>query len=421
MKVTYLHHFPYRHLPDDFSTKYNESVVTNPFFDLVDPKLVQADLRNALDEAMYAARAGFDAIAMPEHSQSSYDMNPNPDLGAAALAYATEIEGLETGIYTLGRSLGKSREPLRVAEEQAWLDCLSGGRLISGFPIGLAYDANINGGIPPIETRSRYDENLEFILKAWTERKPFPWNGKYSQHMCVNIWPRPVQSPHPPVNITGVGNPNTARFALERDMGFNLVVFGKAPNAAQRNFDDLWRMAAELGLDDNPFRAAFSVFVCVGKTDAEAERLYASHVEYFMGKGIAFFLPQRFALPGGISPTGLRALLREMPSGKKGGPPRYCDLVEAGIIIAGSPATVRDRLMSLARSFRIGNLLAELQLGSMPPELTRYNIDLFSTEVLPHLRPIWSEYAAKNRWWPVRLGGQPVSPKQADSTAARLK
>jgi alkanesulfonate monooxygenase SsuD/methylene tetrahydromethanopterin reductase-like flavin-dependent oxidoreductase (luciferase family) len=420
MKVSYLHHYPYRHLQDDFTEKYKESVVSNPFYDIVDPELVTVDIRSALDEAMYAARAGFDAIVMPEHGQSSYDMNPNPDLGAAALAYATELEGLETGIYTLGRSLGKSREPVRVAEEQAWLDCLSGGRLISGFPVGLAYDANINGGVPPIETRARYDENFELILRAWTERKPFPWNGRYAQHMVVNIWPRPVQSPHPPVNITGIGNPATARFALERDLGFNSVVFGRPLSAAQQIFDDFWSMAGQLEIDDNPYRAAFTIFVLVGQTDAEAEKLYAKHAEYFLGRGIAYFPFSRFALPGGISPPGLRALLSH-PAPPPSGPPRYADLVESGAVIAGSPATVRDRLTQIAKDFRIGNLLTELQLGSMPPDLTRYNIDLFTTEVLPHLRPIWSEYDDTNRWWPVRLGGQPVSHKQADFMGARLK
>jgi hypothetical protein len=75
---------------------------TNSYSELVDPELDQADLRNALDEAMYASRAGFDAVAMTEHSQSSYDMQPNPDLAAAALAYATEQERLEVGIYTVG-------------------------------------------------------------------------------------------------------------------------------------------------------------------------------------------------------------------------------------------------------------------------------------------------------------------------------
>jgi alkanesulfonate monooxygenase SsuD/methylene tetrahydromethanopterin reductase-like flavin-dependent oxidoreductase (luciferase family) len=423
MKVTYIHHYPYRHLPEDFASRYAESVVTNPYFELVDPKLVQEDLRSALDEAMYAARAGFDALALTEHGQSSYDMNPNPDLGAAALAYATELEGIETGIYTVGRSLGKSREPLRVAEEQAWLDCLSGGRLISGFPVGLAYDANVNAGVPPIETRARYDENFEFILRAWTEREPFPFNGRFSQYPSVNIWPRPVQQPHPPVSVTGTGNPNTTRFALQRDLGFNLVVLGAAaPNTAQRIFDDMWRMADELDVDDNPYRAAFAQSVVVGETDADAERLYAKHVEYSMSSGIGHIPMHRLALPGGISPQGLRVLLGQSMGAPKGGQTAltYRDLVESGAVIAGSPATVRERLADRARSFRIGHLLANLQIGSMPTELTRHNIDLFSTEVLPHLRGIWSEYDGDNRWWPERLGGRPVSAKQADLTGARL-
>jgi alkanesulfonate monooxygenase SsuD/methylene tetrahydromethanopterin reductase-like flavin-dependent oxidoreductase (luciferase family) len=396
--------------------------VTNPYFELVDPKLVHADMRSALDEAMHAARAGFDAVAMTEHSQSSYDMSPNPDLGAAALAYATEVEGLETGIYTVGRSLGKSREPLRIAEEQAWIDCLSGGRLISGFPVGLAYDANVNAGVPPIETRARYDENFELILRAWTERKPFPWNGRFSQHMHVNIWPRPMQSPHPPVNVTGTGNPNTTRFALQRDLGFNLVLFGGDPNGAQRIFDDMWRMADELGVDKNPYRATFATMVVVGETDAEAERLYAKHVEYSLANGIGHIPFHRFALPGGISPQGLRVLLSQGAAGDPGpGAPSYKQLVEAGVVIAGSPATVRERLADRARKYRIGNLLVSLHVGSMPYELTKHNIDLFAAEVLPHQRPIWSEYDSSNRWWPVRLGGQPVSSKQAESSGARLK
>jgi len=136
MKVNYFQQVPYRHLPDDFEANH-ESVVTTPYHGLVDPKLIVEAYRNALDECMYAARAGFDGVAITEHGQSSYDMAPNPDLLEAALAYATETQGLATAIYPIGRSLGKSREPIRVAEEQAMLDCMSNGRLICGFPVGL--------------------------------------------------------------------------------------------------------------------------------------------------------------------------------------------------------------------------------------------------------------------------------------------
>jgi alkanesulfonate monooxygenase SsuD/methylene tetrahydromethanopterin reductase-like flavin-dependent oxidoreductase (luciferase family) len=109
-----------------------------------------------VEELLHAARCGFDGVAVSEHSQSSYDISPNPNLAAAIVAHATQVEGLDTAINVLGRSLGKAREPLKIAEEYALLDTLSGGRLIAGMPVGLSYDANQNGGIPPIETRLRY-------------------------------------------------------------------------------------------------------------------------------------------------------------------------------------------------------------------------------------------------------------------------
>ena len=210
MRFIYLQHIPYRHLAEDFAARFPESVVTTPYLRRSGAERSRTPtFARDSTRSMHAARAGFDAVGLTEHGQSSYDMDPNPDLGAAALAYQIGAEDLNTGIYVVGRSLGKSREPLRVAEELAWLDNLSAGRLMTGFPVGLPYDANINAGIPPIETRARYDENLSFVLKAWTAREPFAWNGKYSQYMSVNVWPRPFQAPHPPVSITGTGNPNT--------------------------------------------------------------------------------------------------------------------------------------------------------------------------------------------------------------------
>ena len=287
---------------------------------------------------------------------------------------------------------------------------------MTGFPVGLPYDANINAGIPPIETRARYDENLSFVLKAWTAREPFAWNGKYSQYMSVNVWPRPFQTPHPPVSVTGTGNPNTTRFALQRDFGFNLIVMGGPASAAQRIFDGLWRTADELGVDDNPFRANFAQFVLVADTDREAERLYAEHVAYSVTRGVGHIPMHRYTLPGGISPPGLRVLLAnsQLADAHPSEPPSFGQLVESGAIVAGSVATVRDQLADRARSYRVGNLLVMLQMGSMPTDLVKHNIDLFAGQVMPGLKDIWSEYEEANRWWPARLGGRPVSVTQTE-------
>src|SRR5439155_21848992 len=106
-------------------------------YSLTTPSAVYSTLRDFHDVLMFAARSGFDGLSVTEHSQSAYDMVPNPNLVASALAYMTEAEGLDVAIYPMGRSLGKAREPIRVAEEYAVIDVMSGGRLVSGFPIGL--------------------------------------------------------------------------------------------------------------------------------------------------------------------------------------------------------------------------------------------------------------------------------------------
>ena len=92
MKISLFEQAPYRYLPADFEERF-ESVCSTPY-SLVTADGVYASIRDFMDELMLGARPGFDAIAVTEHGQSSYDMVPNPDLVASALAYATEAEGL---------------------------------------------------------------------------------------------------------------------------------------------------------------------------------------------------------------------------------------------------------------------------------------------------------------------------------------
>src|SRR5262249_56539166 len=104
---------------------------------------------------MGGARAGFDGICVTEHSQSSYDISPNPTLLASAVACAAQAERLDVAITVLGRSLGKTREPLKIAEEYALLDCISGGRLIARLPLGRRSPAHPNAAPPPAATPAR--------------------------------------------------------------------------------------------------------------------------------------------------------------------------------------------------------------------------------------------------------------------------
>ncbi|MFE8008633.1 LLM class flavin-dependent oxidoreductase [Streptomyces sp. NPDC057418] len=409
MKVTMFEQAPYRFLSPDFE-QHHDSVCSTPY-GLTTPEGVYTSMRDHIDELMIGARAGLDGIALTEHGQSSYDLMPNPDLVAAALAYATEAEGLDVAIFPMGRSLGKSREPVRVAEEQAMIDVISGGRLVSGFPVGLSYDASINNGVPPVEVRGRFEENLELVLRAWSDREPFPWNGRYHQYPQVNIWPRPLQE-RPPVWVTGIGNPRTMRLTLERDFGFNYFGFAGAKLTGKRIFDRFWEIADELGLERNPYRVGFLQTIAVSETDAQAEKDYGKHVEYTYRKGLGAIPMEKLSLPGGINIHGVKALLRDPADFgmySKMRTSTFAELAEAGTVIAGSPETVRDQLVEYCRTYGIGNLHAMLGFGSMPKELVEKNVNLFAAEVLPHLRKIWQDEGFSHHWWPERLGGSPRS------------
>src|SRR5262249_119933 len=170
-----------------------------------------------------------------------------------------------------------TREPLKIAEEYALLDCVSGGRLIAGFPVGLSYDANLNAALPGVETRERYREHRDLILKAWSEPRPFPWNGRFEKYGQVNIWPRPVQRPHPPVWIPGTGSPGTLRDILANDFAFVYLSWDGPKLVGRPVFDRYWDMAEEMGRDRNPYRLAFVQVVAVSETDERAATESAPH------------------------------------------------------------------------------------------------------------------------------------------------
>ena len=126
----------------------------------------------------------------------------------------------------------------------------------------------------------------------------------------------------------------------------------------------------------------------------------------------------RLMMPGGVPKEGVRAMLAASTRSRRDAP-SYKELVSTGAVVVGRHDTVAERLELLAKTFRIGNLSLFMQIGSMPKELTKQNIDLFASTVLPRLQAQWSEYDADNRWWPVRLGGQPASPNQIEAGAVR--
>jgi alkanesulfonate monooxygenase SsuD/methylene tetrahydromethanopterin reductase-like flavin-dependent oxidoreductase (luciferase family) len=403
VKSIFFHLMPYRDLPPDFEKRFESIWVTPPNSELCDPENVRQYYQWNLDELELADRLGFDALGVNEHHQNGYGFMASPNLMAAALARRTPNR---SALCVLGNTLALYAPATRVAEEFGMLDVLSEGRLIAGFPVGTSMDVNFCYGVTPTETRPRFREAVDLVTRAWTEPGPFTFNGEFNQLRYVNPWPQPLQKPHPPVWLAGGGSVETWELAAERDFTYSyLSFFGH--RFAKRVLSNFWETMEKSGVDRNPYRAGFAQQICISETDAKAEEEYLEHCSYFFNKCL-HIPPYFFEAPGYRTRRSTEFAIKTNQPGQIAQTAalekNWKTLTEEGLIVAGSPATVADQLIEAAKDLRFGNLIALLQIGSMPHDLTEKNITLFAEEVMPRLRHLWAEDGWEHKWWPQGAG-----------------
>jgi alkanesulfonate monooxygenase SsuD/methylene tetrahydromethanopterin reductase-like flavin-dependent oxidoreductase (luciferase family) len=399
MKFHFFHLMPYPQLPADFREQYPSVWVDVPA-KLFDPAIGHRAYGDYLDELEYADQLGFDGICVNEHHQNAYGMMPSPNLMAAALARRTT----QAKLVVMGNSVALYNPPTRVAEEMAMLDVMSGGRLVAGFPVGTPQDTVFAYGQSPATLREKYREGVGLILRAWREPDVFSFNGKYTQLRYVNVWPRPVQKPHPPVWVPGGASVETWDWCVENDFLYaNLSYFGYLE--AQKVLDGFWATVDRHGIERNPYRAGFLQFVGVADSDEEAERLYAEPAKYFyrncLHVGAGYVNP-----PGYTSLATIRAgiqsqvarIVRRAGSRAELGTLGWKDFVERGYVVAGSPDTVARRLGEVADTLNVGHLMVLLHFGNMSRETTLYNTTRFAKEIIPRLKDRFGEW--EDKWWP---------------------
>ena len=418
MKNLWFHLMPYKELPDNFRDQH-KSVWVDIDPGLLDPSRAHVMYNEFMDELEYAAEVGFDGICCNEHHANGYGLMPSPNLIAATLARRTE----DAALCVMGNSLALYNPPIRVAEEFAMLDCISGGRLIAGFPVGSPMDTAYAYGQNPSKLRERYYEAHDLIMKAWTAEESFAFNGRFNQQRYVNVWPRPVQKPHPPVWIPGGGSIETWRWCAELDYVYcYLSYFGY--KLGLRTMRGFWEEMDKLGKDRNPYRAGFLQFVGVAETHEEALRLYKEPAEYFYGRCL-HVSPSFVQPPGYTTEATIRAQVQSQVAaaamkgrskktkrgGFSGGATTWEEILEAGYVIVGTPDEVAERLREVCTTLNVGNLMLLLQFGNMSHELAKYNTQLYAEQVLPQISGLFSEW--ENRWWPEPMAGADRrSPRQ---------
>jgi len=412
VKLLWFHLMPYTELPDDFRER-NPSVWVDIDSGLFDPARAHLMYNDFIDELEYAAEAGFDGVCVNEHHNNGYGLMPSPNLIAATLARRTR----DAALCILGNSLALYNPPLRVAEEMAMIDCISGGRVIAGFPVGSPMDTCYAYGQNPSMLRQRYHEAHDLIVKAWKTKETFAFNGRFNQQRYVNIWPRPVQWPHPPIWIPGGGSVETWQWCAEMDYVYcYLSYFGY--KAGKSTMDGFWAEMDRLGKDRNPYRAGFLQFVGVAATHDEAYRLYKEPAEYFYNR--CLHVDPRYATPPGhTTVTTVRARARSGSDVKSSyertsaALPSYDEMIERGYVIVGNPEEVTEKLLQVANELNCGQLMLLMQFGNMSKEVANYNTRICAERVLPKLRPHFDD-RWENRWWPRPL----AAAQRAESTSS---
>ncbi|MBT6983932.1 MAG: LLM class flavin-dependent oxidoreductase, partial [Rhodospirillaceae bacterium] len=217
-----------------------------------------------LEEVELAEELGFDSIWLPEHHFSVYGILGDTLTMAAAIAQRTKRIKIGTAVVLLPLN-----HPVRVAEQAALVDCLSDGRLLLG--VGRAYQPGEFAGFGenPDNSREMFFESMEILMKCFSGEK-FSHKGKFWSVDDVELYPRPVQSPNPPIYMAAVSPPS---YALAAKHGFSIL---RAPrftsmHVVQEQFAEYSQHMRDAGRDPLAIDQPMLMQTYVAETEAEAK------------------------------------------------------------------------------------------------------------------------------------------------------
>ncbi|MCX2934322.1 LLM class flavin-dependent oxidoreductase [Mycobacterium sp. CVI_P3] len=377
MKFYAFHFMPYPHLEDGFKDKYQSDWVSYPNRNY-DPVRGHELYNTYIDQLVYAAEMGFDGITVNEHHQTSYGLMPSPNIVAAMLVQRTM--GMPTKIGILGNAISLRQNPLRVAEEIAMLDVISGGRMISGFVRGIGAEYH-SLGMNPAESRDRFREAHDVIVQAWSQDGPFSFEGDFFNYRYVNTWPRPFQRPHPEVWAPSTGSGETVVWAAERAYTYAQVF--SPISSVEKIFGEYRSASDKFGVPDASSRLAWAPAVYVADSDAQAEDEFWPNADLYFNN--LFPNPLHRLFP----PNYMEEQTLERVLSLRGDLDKKTDfntLKSNYTAIVGSPETVIGMLEDAHDRLGFEHLVAYIHLGALSDELVRNNIRRMTTDVMPKLR-----------------------------------
>jgi probable F420-dependent oxidoreductase len=311
--------------------------------------------REALEEVTRAEELGFDSVWMEEHHAVTNHYWPSPLTVLAGFATRTSRMTLGTDIV-----VAAFHHPVRLAEDVAMLDVMSGGRVVLGIAIGYKPDEFTLYGVELEKRGARFEEQLAIMKGLWAEER-IDFSGAYYT-VAGRLEPKPVQKPHPPLWIGGWGRITLRRAATLSD---NWI---PGPTADLRRLLDgkahflECRQAAGLTV---PTEWPLTRDVIIADTDARARELAEEHI----------MVAYRREYAGGWRHPFIDASIAT----------DLDQLMEDRFIIGGPEQCVL-RLRRFVEQYGLTHLICRMFFPGMPHAHIMRGLELLAREVVPALR-----------------------------------
>ncbi len=287
------------------------------------------------------ASGGYEAVWLAEHHFNTYSVCPSVHLMGMQVAARTARLRIGTAV-----SLAPMYHPLRLAEEVALLDVLSGGRVNWGA--GRGNDPTEFGvfGLDLDSSYARFRENVEIVIRAWSEDR-VSYAGRYTTVENIEVLPKPLQRPHPPVWVAA-SSPDAIAWAGRQ--GYSILMDPHSPHAdIGAKFDNYKMALADGGHSFAGRRIPMARLLAVAPTDEEARETARRGAQWTV---TSYVNPGRRRRAAELQRSGSKEPLPETDPEKL--IRRYIDEV----VIHGSPRRVVDELLRLREEINLDYLLA---------------------------------------------------------------
>ena len=321
-------------------------------------------LRNLVEEIELADEVGLDVFGVGEHHRPDYAVS-TPAVALAAAATRTKDIRLTSAVTVLS-----SDDPVRVFQDFATLDLLSGGRaeimagrgsFIESFPL-FGYDLD--------DYDELFSEKLELLLKL-RESERVTWSGKHRPPLRdAGVYPRPVQDPLP-VWIAVGGTPQSVARAATLGLPLAIAIIGGQPERFAPLAPFYRQTARRAGHDPARLRISINSHAYVAETSEQASDEYFPTYAAMMN---------RVGRERGWSPMSRGQF-------EAGRSPR-------GALVVGSPKEVAEKILFEHDLFGNDRFMAQISVGTLPHARVMRAIELFGTEVAPIVRKELTRRAA---------------------------